>query len=596
MSSRLKAAALGSSLLLACGTAPVRAAVMLRDYETAVESPSVWVVNIPNENATVRLSPDHPHDGLQCLKLHYHFVSTGGGQYLGVPNKIRVQGPAQQLRFWLRGDNSKASYGIQVSDAFGETHQFGKNTGQGGIIDFEGWKEVVIDLAGDHETWGGDNNGKLDYPITAITFMIGQPMDHDKPVAAEGDLAFDSLSVDTDKSAAETLGGQIAVTTPAYGSNVRGDTAVKVTAPGFTGVTVRCWKPGGAVGSDSVVASVVLDAQGDGSFDFPADTYPHGPVTVRISGEVGSLKDNCYLQLYNQGGVSWNEGIPKDPPPAAKGMTLVFADDFDGPLAISSSDPKATYYDHKPPGGWQDFSKHTFSSHDSPKDPFSQVDTYLRIRASDQKQSSGLISSLKNDASGITAKAPCYFECRFLGPNAIGTWPAFWLLTDYMSEQVKGHKVPCDELDIIEAYGGEGPGSPNAFDTYMLCPHAWDQGATGKTLEKTALDGLHNPVRMGKSGIPASWYAAFHIYGCKITAADTIYYCDNIEVGRHQTLPLSREQPFFFLINLATGGGWPVDLSRYNGQADMYVDYVRVYQQGRNLPSFSPAGSLHGER
>jgi hypothetical protein len=28
---------------------------------------------------------------------------------------------------------------------------------------------------------------------------------------------------------------------------------------------------------------------------------------------------------------------------------------------------------------------------------------------------------------------------------------------------------------------------------------------------------------------------------------------------------------------LATGGGWSVDLSRYDGLADMYVDYVRVY-------------------
>ena len=82
------------------------------------------------------------------------------------------------------------------------------------------------------------------------------------------------------------------------------------------------------------------------------------PITVRISGENGTVKDNCYLQLYNKGGVSWNEGMPKDPPPAAKGMTLVFADDFKGPLSISSTDPKATYYDHKPPNGWQDFSAH----------------------------------------------------------------------------------------------------------------------------------------------------------------------------------------------------------------------------------------------
>ena len=134
-------------------------------------------------------------------------------------------------------------------------------------------------------------------------------------------------------------------------------------------MTVKCWKQGGVFGSDSTVATVALDAKGNGSFVFPADAYPHGPITVRISGDNGAVKDNCYLQLYNKGGVSWNEGMPKDPPPAAKGMKLVFADDFKGPLSISSTDPKATYYDHKPPDGCQDFSVHVFSGHDSPEEP-----------------------------------------------------------------------------------------------------------------------------------------------------------------------------------------------------------------------------------
>ena len=35
------------------------------------------------------------------------------------------------------------------------------------------------------------------------------------------------------------------------------------------------------------------------------------------------------------------------------------------------------------------------------------------------------------------------------------------------------------------------------------------------------------------------------------------------------------------MINLGTGGGWPVNLSRYNGLADMYVDYVRVYSSAQ---------------
>jgi hypothetical protein len=555
-------------------------AVMVQDFEKAAAQPTVWVVNIPNENASVKLSTEQAHDGKQSLKLHYHFVGSGQFQYLGIPNKVKILAPVHHLRFWLKGDNSKCSYGLQVSDASGETHQYrslSNGQGQGGIIDFADWKEVVFDLVAPHETWGGDKNGKLDYPLATIVLTLGQPTDNGKPLAAEGDLYFDSMSVDSEKSAEEVLGSQVAVVSPAYCSDIKGDTTVSLAAPGFRSVTVKCWKQGEGFGADSTVATVTLDAKGNGSFVFPADQYPHGPITVRISGVNGTLKDNCYLQLYNQGGVSWNEGLPKDPPPA-QGMTLVFADDFKGPLSISSTDTKATYYDHKPPGGWQDFSTLRFTSFNQPNNPFSQVDSYLRIRASEKAKSAGLISSMKNDATGITAKAPCYFECRFLGPNAIGTWPAFWLMTDSMTDHVKGKKVPCDELDIIEAYGGEGPREPNAFDKYMICPHAWDQGQTGKDLEKKAYDDMHNPIRMGKFGIPSTWFEAFHIYGCKITETETIYYCDNLEVGRHATLPLSKERPFFFLINLATGGGWPVDLSRYNGTADMYVDYVRVYQ------------------
>jgi hypothetical protein len=379
--------------------------------------------------------------------------------------------------------------------------------------------------------------------------------------------------------AEKDLRSEIAVVSPEYCSDVKGDTLINLAAPGFKSLTVKCWKQGDGFGSDSTVATVALDASGNGSFIFPANRYPHGPITVRISGENGAVKDNCYLQLYNKGGVSWNEGMPKEPPPAARGMSLVFADDFEGSLRISSTDPKAIYYDHKPPNGSQDFSTLRFTGFDEPNNPFSQVDSYLRIRASEKAGSSGLISSIKNDASGIKAKAPCYFECRFIGPNAIGTWPAFWLLTDYMTDHVQGRRVPCDELDIIEAYGGEGPHEPNAFDTYMITPHCWDQGEEGKTIEKKAFEQMDNPIHMRKFGIPSAWFETFHTYGCKITETDTIYYCDNIEVGRHATLPLSKQRPFFFLINLATGGGWPVDLSRYHGLADMYIDYVRVYQQ-----------------
>jgi hypothetical protein len=382
----------------------------------------VWVVNIPNENASVRLSADHPHDGRRCLELHYRFLSTGQFQYLGIPNKTRIQAPVHKLRFWLRGDRSRCSCGVQVTDASGETHQYSKNTGQGGLIDFAGWRQIVIDLDTPHETWGGDKNGKTAYPLSGLTFTVGQPIKQARLLPAEGDLYFDSLSVDSEKGTLETLGCQVDVLEPAYCAAVRGDTRVNLSAPGFETVTARCWK-GGAFGADSTVATVSLDGRGNGSFVLPADVYPHCPVTVRISGESGSVHDRCYLQLYNRGGIKWREGLPAGPPPAARGLKLVFADDFNGPLSISGTDPMARYYDHKPPSGYQDFSVHVFSSHDSPRDRFAQADTYLRIRASDKTRSSGLISSMRNDGSRLKVSAPCYFECRLICPCAPGAWP-----------------------------------------------------------------------------------------------------------------------------------------------------------------------------
>jgi hypothetical protein len=308
----------------------------------------------------------------------------------------------------------------------------------------------------------------------------------------------------------------IRVSSPAYCADIKGDTMIDIVAPGFTKVTARCWKQGAGFGLDSVIGEVTLNERGRGSVVFPAEQYPHGPVTVRISGGTGGVQDNCYLQLYNQGGVSWGEGMPGEPPPAAAGMKLVFADDFDRPLSIGD-DPQATYYDHKPPNGSEDFSTIPFTSFDRPNNPFGRADTYLRIRASEPARSAGLISSLKRDGSGITARVPCYFECRFTAPNAIGAWPAFWLMT------VGQPGDPgVDELDVIEAYGGEGPHEPNAKDTYMVTPHAWGQPAIQKAIADQAFKAM-NPVRMNKAGIPPAWYETSHTYGCKITPADTIY-------------------------------------------------------------------------
>ena len=363
----------------------------------------------------------------------------------------------------------------------------------------------------------------------------------------------------------------ISLVAPPNGSDIAGPTSLSIAGPSLTSVQVKCWKQGGEYGSDSIVGTVILDQKGNGSLIFPAAEYPHGPLTIRFSSLSGRKPGSTYLQVYNKSGISWNEGIPASAPPAAKDLKLVFADDFTGSLSIGN-DAQSRYYPHKPGGG--DFGQYHFANFHPGGIPFLQVDNYLRIRADTKSHLDGLLSSLRKEGTGFTARAPCYFECRFIAPSAPGTWPAFWLMTDYLGNGPAGAKGPADELDVIEAYGGEGPHNPNSHGDYRATSHYWNQGDAGK-----AQKGIGLVVPMRKIGGGSSWWETFHTYGCKVTETDTIYYCDNIEVGRHPTGAISRTQPLFFMVNLAVGGnGWPVDLSQCQGIADMYVDYVRVYQ------------------
>jgi hypothetical protein len=371
--------------------------------------------------------------------------------------------------------------------------------------------------------------------------------------------------------------GELVVTSPPYGSEVKGGTKITFSGPGLTKVVVKCWQAGEGFGSDSVVGEVDLNADGTGEVTFPAENYPHGPVMVRVLGTGDAkTKNNCYLMLYNTGGTRWNVGIPDSIPDPAKGMKLIFADDFAKPeLSITKDGQDATYMSHKPGGG--DFSGIPFGDHENAETtPFSQKDTYLRIRADQSKKTTGLISSLRKDGTGLTFKVPFYAECRFIAQSSPGTWPAFWTMTTGVA---KGLKTPADELDVIEAYGGEGSGAPNQRG-YWIHAHYWNQAPDGK--KDYTQDRFAGMIKMDQiqGHSSASWFETFHTYGVHVDAENTVYYCNGIEVARHKTARISKAEPHFFFINMAVGGasGWKIDLTKYGGVADMYVDYVRVFQ------------------
>ena len=429
-------------------------------------------------------------------------------------------------------------------------------------------------------------------PLLAVSLLITGVSN----ITAQGDYQYVDFNHGTNSGNDEWIQA-IQIVEPACRSEVNGAVSVKFKALGMTDAKAMCWsQPTEELpdhwGHDVNLTpkGIKLGKDGIGSFKFDASKFPAGPMNVRIyANNKEGKKDFFELQLYNLGGVKWNQGIPKNDPPGAKGLKLVFSDDFDGPLSISNDGRNARYNAHKPRFG--DFSGWPFSDVGGPDDPFEQVDTYLKIKARKRegtKGSTGIIASANMDGEGFWAKAPFYMECRFTAQSAPGTWPAFWTITKL------DRGIPGDELDIVEAYGGVGKGNPN-HSGYSLVSHFWGQidetGGRKKEYDKR--------VPIMSLGGRSYWSTTFHTYAVSVDFAETIYYFDDIEVMRHPTNDESRNFPHIFLINYAIGGisGWPIDLERYGNGSDMYVDYVRVYAKeelkGYSIPPPANTRSLN---
>lgn len=149
-------------------------------------------------------------------------------------------------------------------------------------------------------------------------------------------------------------------------------------------------------------------------------------------------------------------------------------------------------------------------------------------------------------------------EARMALPVGQGLWPAFWMLGTNIGSV--GWPA-CGETDIMEHINSES----QVYGTIH-----WDAGGYASYGGST---GVSNP-------------AAFHVYTIEWTPDSIKWFVDgaqyheaNIQNNINSTEEFHRS--FFILLNLAVGGNWP---GSPNGStpfpARLYVDYVRVYEQG----------------
>jgi beta-glucanase (GH16 family) len=233
--------------------------------------------------------------------------------------------------------------------------------------------------------------------------------------------------------------------------------------------------------------------------------------------------------------------------------TLTFDENFDT-LDVSAWGPGTRWIAHTPWNG--DFGQAQFVN-PAPGFPFMIDNGILRVearRGDDGKWRSGLLSSTDPKGNGFSQQFG-YFEMRAKLPRGPGLWPAFWL----------GANKDADtsaEIDILEHYG-QFP------DTYESVVHVWKKTSLGRNY--TAL--LRHRVVAG------SLYEDFHLFGASVEADWIIFYLDRAEIARTPTPP-EHHHEMFMLLNLAMGGGWPIDQTP--NPSFMFVDYVRVYKRQRS--------------
>jgi beta-glucanase (GH16 family) len=251
---------------------------------------------------------------------------------------------------------------------------------------------------------------------------------------------------------------------------------------------------------------------------------------------------------------------------AAQARTLIWSDEFDGPIG-SPVDGSKWVFDLGG-GGWgnNEFELYTASSRNASIDG----EGHLVITAIKEKLPKKprcwygrcKYSSARLKTRGKFEQTYGRFEARIKLPFGQGIWPAFWMLG---SDIDTAGWPSCGEIDIMENIGRE---------------------------PSTSHGTIHGPGYSGSKGIGAPYNLAgvafseeFHVFAVEWEPGAIRGYVDDdlFQTRTPADLPKGKrwvfDHPFFLLMNLAVGGSWPGNpdaTTRFPQK--MYVDYVRVYE------------------
>jgi beta-glucanase (GH16 family) len=249
-----------------------------------------------------------------------------------------------------------------------------------------------------------------------------------------------------------------------------------------------------------------------------------------------------FLSVCLAGGFAGAAAAQSLPPPIAKsGYVLTFADDFTtGSISSGSVYDGAKWYNGTEQCCMSDSTGLAGVMYPTPAggraiDPYVEKNgltiTLRKIKtAQTTVWTSGVMTSVDAAGAGFSMQYG-YVQVVAKLPVGPGTWPAFWLLNTAQLQ----NQSSVGEIDIMEQYGQ----FPMAFCTTL---HDWTGGTT--------------PFQSCPNVAPVNLTAEYHKYGMWWTASTMRFYLDNRLLYSTPT-PAVMNQPYYLLLDLGLGGGWP---------------------------------------
>lgn len=250
-------------------------------------------------------------------------------------------------------------------------------------------------------------------------------------------------------------------------------------------------------------------------------------------------------------------------PEAESQWKLVWSDEFNG---VDGSPPDLAKWTYDTGGGG--WGNKELESYTSRLENVQQRGGNLVITAMREKYTGLDAVTRRYTSARLTTKGQFWqrygrFEAKLKLPLGKGIWPAFWMLGTNIG---KVRWPGAGEIDVMENIGEAG----RIYST------------------------LHGPGYSGATAISAPYdlppgeavNTGFHVYAVEWSPERIRFYLDDKLIVERTPKDLPQgtkwvyDHPFFMILNVAVGGGWPGypdDTTMF--PQSMLVDYVRVYRK-----------------